>query len=225
MKVVRIGILPQTEIRGRMLAIASGKLKPKSSDPRIWFTSMRSLSQVLSDENRALLEVIRTARPASISRRAAKTLKPISPVEATRTRAESFGRIPEYLSARMIATSTGAAQVQRGHLQDELAIRPARRLAPLQQRLDVAQRRLPAAIQRGLQVARDRLERSMRTLNAVSPLATLERGYAIVTTVPDSRVLTDAVFFLNFLFLGGRAPAVPYPGCDRFPGCPAGCKE
>ena len=28
---------------------------------------MRSLSQVLSDENRALLQVIRTARPASIS--------------------------------------------------------------------------------------------------------------------------------------------------------------
>ena len=67
MKVVRIGILSQTEIRERMLAIARGKLKPKPSDPRIWFTSMRSLSQVLSDENRALLEVIRTARPASIS--------------------------------------------------------------------------------------------------------------------------------------------------------------
>jgi predicted transcriptional regulator len=28
---------------------------------------MRSLSQVLSDENRAVLEVIRTARPSSIS--------------------------------------------------------------------------------------------------------------------------------------------------------------
>ena len=73
MKVVRIGILPQTEIRRRMLAIASGKLKPKLSDPRIWFTSMRSLSQVLSDENRALLEVIRTARPASISELAEMT--------------------------------------------------------------------------------------------------------------------------------------------------------
>jgi predicted transcriptional regulator len=49
------------------LAIAKGEIKPKLSDPKIWFTSMRSLSQVLSDENRALLDVIRTARPASIS--------------------------------------------------------------------------------------------------------------------------------------------------------------
>jgi exodeoxyribonuclease VII large subunit len=68
---------------------------------------------------------------------------------------------------------------------------PARRLAPLKQRLDVAQRRLPAAIQRALQVARERFERSMRTLNAVSPLATLERGYAIVTDTA-SHVVTDA---------------------------------
>jgi exodeoxyribonuclease VII large subunit len=67
---------------------------------------------------------------------------------------------------------------------------PARRLAPLQQRLVVAQRRLPDAMQRRLQAARERFERSMRTLNAVSPLATLERGYAIVTD-SGSHVVTD----------------------------------
>ena len=67
MKVIKIGIAPQEKIRERMLAIARGELKPKASDPKIWFTSMHSLSQVLSDENRALLEVIRTARPSSIS--------------------------------------------------------------------------------------------------------------------------------------------------------------
>lgn len=67
MKVLKIGIAPREKIRERVLAIARGEIKPKPSDPKIWFTSMRSLSQVLSDENRALLDVIRTARPASIS--------------------------------------------------------------------------------------------------------------------------------------------------------------
>lgn len=62
MKIIKVGIASQEEIRERMLAIAKGEFKPKPSDPRIWFTSMRSLSQVLSDENRALLDVIRTAR-------------------------------------------------------------------------------------------------------------------------------------------------------------------
>jgi predicted transcriptional regulator len=67
MKVIKIGIASQEEIRKRMLAIAKGELKIKSSDPKIWFTSMRSLSAVLSDENRALLDVIRSSKPASIS--------------------------------------------------------------------------------------------------------------------------------------------------------------
>jgi len=67
MKVIKIGIASQEKIRERMLAIAKGEIKPRASDPQIWFTSMRSLSQVLSDENRALLDVIRTAQPASIS--------------------------------------------------------------------------------------------------------------------------------------------------------------
>jgi predicted transcriptional regulator len=63
MKIIKVGIAPQEKIRERMLAIAKGECKPKLSDPKIWFTSMRSLSKVLSNENRALLDVIRTARP------------------------------------------------------------------------------------------------------------------------------------------------------------------
>jgi predicted transcriptional regulator len=67
MKAIVIGILPQDRIRERMLAIARGQYKPRPGEPRIWFTSMRSLAEVLSDENRALLRVIRDAKPASIS--------------------------------------------------------------------------------------------------------------------------------------------------------------
>lgn len=65
MKVIRIGIAPQEKIRERVLAIAKGEVKPMAADPKVWFTSMRSLSQVLSDENRALLDAIRTAEPTS----------------------------------------------------------------------------------------------------------------------------------------------------------------
>ena len=58
----KVGIAPQEKIRERILAIAKGELKPNPSEPRIWFTSMRSLSQAVSDENRALLDVIRKAQ-------------------------------------------------------------------------------------------------------------------------------------------------------------------
>jgi predicted transcriptional regulator len=67
MKVIKIGIAPQEKIRERLLAIAKGEVTPKPSDPKVWFTSMRSLAQVLSDENRTLLDVIRTSRPESIT--------------------------------------------------------------------------------------------------------------------------------------------------------------
>lgn len=67
MKAIVVGILSQDQIRERMLAIARGEYKPKSTEPKIWFTSMRSLAEVLSDENRALLKVIQEAKPPSIS--------------------------------------------------------------------------------------------------------------------------------------------------------------
>lgn len=73
MKAIVVGILPQELIRKRMLAIARGEYKPKPGDPRIWFTSMRSLAEVLSDENRALLRVIQDAKPESISSLAGMT--------------------------------------------------------------------------------------------------------------------------------------------------------
>lgn len=63
---VRIGILPQEKIRERMLSIAAGTYKPAPNEPKIWFTSMRSLAEVLSDENRALLRVIKELKPDSI---------------------------------------------------------------------------------------------------------------------------------------------------------------
>lgn len=68
MKTIKIGIAPQAKICERILAIAKGELKPKPSDPKIWFTSMRSLAQVLSDENRALLDMIHDSKPDSITK-------------------------------------------------------------------------------------------------------------------------------------------------------------
>jgi predicted transcriptional regulator len=68
MKPIVIGILPQDKIRERVLAIARGEHKPKPGEPRIWFTSMKSLAEVLSDDNRALIRVIAETRPDSISK-------------------------------------------------------------------------------------------------------------------------------------------------------------
>lgn len=73
MKAIKIGIMPQEQIRARVLAIARGDFKPRAGEPKIWFTSMKSLAEVLSDDNRALLKVIRDIKPESVSSLAAAT--------------------------------------------------------------------------------------------------------------------------------------------------------
>jgi len=65
--------MPQEKIRARMLAIARGEYRPKPGEPRIWFTSMKSLAEVLSDENRALLKIIAEMKPESITALAGAT--------------------------------------------------------------------------------------------------------------------------------------------------------
>ena len=51
-KIVKIGIASQEKIRERVLAIAKGELKPKASDPKIWFASIESLTKTLNKESK-----------------------------------------------------------------------------------------------------------------------------------------------------------------------------
>jgi exodeoxyribonuclease VII large subunit len=68
---------------------------------------------------------------------------------------------------------------------------PALRLAALGLRLAGSRRQLRSGVLNALAGARRRLQLAERTLRAVGPLATLERGYAIVTDA-QGRVLRDA---------------------------------
>ena len=67
MRKIVIGIMPQDKIRKRILAIARGEYKPKRNEPKVWFPSMKSVAEVLSDNNRALLKMIAEIRPESLS--------------------------------------------------------------------------------------------------------------------------------------------------------------
>ncbi|PPU76714.1 MULTISPECIES: exodeoxyribonuclease VII large subunit [Xanthomonas] len=81
------------------------------------------------------------------------------------------------------------ARLQRAqtHLQ---AHTPQRNLASLQQRLRALHPQ--AAMQRRLQHDRLRLRGVVRSLEAVSPLATVARGYAILTRPADGQVIRSA---------------------------------
>jgi exodeoxyribonuclease VII large subunit len=86
---------------------------------------------------------------------------------------EDLGQTLDWLSRRLVQTSPSA------NLQRSMT-----RLTSLQQRLSGAARASVASVNH-------RLELAMRGLNSVSPLATLERGYAIVEDASSGKVLLN----------------------------------
>jgi len=63
METIKVGIMPQDKIRERVLMIAKGTYQVSDSDPKIWFNSMYSLAEVMSDDNRTLLHTISEQSP------------------------------------------------------------------------------------------------------------------------------------------------------------------
>jgi predicted transcriptional regulator len=65
-RAVKVGVMPLDAFKKRTIAIAKGEYKSKADEPKIWFTSMKSLAHVLSEENQALLKLIAEIEPQSI---------------------------------------------------------------------------------------------------------------------------------------------------------------
>lgn len=65
-KVLKVGIATVQEQRARSLAIAAGTRIPGAEEPNVWFPSVAAMARVLSDENMALLKVVRDQQPDSM---------------------------------------------------------------------------------------------------------------------------------------------------------------
>ncbi len=123
------------------------------------------------------------------TRRRLQQLHPAVRLERESQRLDEFdGRLRAALRLAL-ATRSHQLATRRGEL---ASLSPAARLADLRRRTEVLAARLPPAARSALQRQRSRLGGAARALQAVSPLATLDRGYAIVTRRADGRVLTDS---------------------------------
>src|SRR3989442_8046305 len=93
MRIITIGIMAQDRMRARALAIAKGQYKPKPGEPKIWFPSMRSVAEILSDENRALLQVIRESQPNSLGELSQLTGRQVSNLSRTLKTMSNYGLV------------------------------------------------------------------------------------------------------------------------------------
>lgn len=90
-KAIKIGILPKEDYIKRTIAIAQGKYKPAKEEPKIWFESLQSMAQVLSNENQELLKIIQEKNPDSLTELEALSNRKKSNLSRTLKQLERFG--------------------------------------------------------------------------------------------------------------------------------------
>lgn len=66
MEILKVGIMSKESYKARTIAIAKGEYKPRKDEPKIWFESIKSMAQVLSNDNQNLLKTILDNKPQSL---------------------------------------------------------------------------------------------------------------------------------------------------------------
>jgi len=90
---LRVGIASLEQYKSRTMAIARGEYVPAPDEPKVWFQSLETMSQVLSDKNRALLAVIVKTQPRSIKELSETTGRAKSNLSRTLKTMERYGLV------------------------------------------------------------------------------------------------------------------------------------
>ncbi len=90
-RVMKIGIMSKEDYIKRTLAIAKGTYKPRKDEPKVWFESTKSMSQILSAENQKLLRAIIENNPHSITELEKITNRKKSNLSRTLKTLEKYG--------------------------------------------------------------------------------------------------------------------------------------
>ena len=113
MNSLKVGIATLEQYKKRTMAIARGQYVPARNEPKVWFQSLETMSQVLSDRNRALLALIVKTQPQSLTELAEKTGRAKSNLSRTLKTMERYGLVYfEQRPGRQIAPRTNYSGVK-----------------------------------------------------------------------------------------------------------------
>jgi len=158
------------DLRAPTPSAAAEKISP---DQSIWLRQLQAISERLQ----AAMGRQHTALENRLLQLSAR-LK--DPRRSLQEKAQRLDGLDVRLS-RAMAQMTQRLHMRTDHLQQRLAMQsPNRQLASASERVLRATTGLNLAIQQALKSRREQLDYTAQTLNLVSPLATLGRGYAIV---------------------------------------------
>jgi predicted transcriptional regulator len=93
MTTLKVGIASYEQFRKRTMAIARGKYRRATGEPKVWFSSIESFAKVLSERNRELLGVIAETKPQSLNELAVATGRAKSNLSRTLKTMERYGLV------------------------------------------------------------------------------------------------------------------------------------
>lgn len=154
---------------------------------------LRQKAQRLDELEQRLIRVVRGGvqeRRTTLTHLAAhlRQRSPALRVAAARSRLEIARKTLGTSLQRRVSLLENRLRTAAGHVRQHS---PRAHIAGLHGRLEMLDKSLGSSVQRRMHTLEARLRVASGKLNAVSPLATLQRGYAIVTNA-DGHVVTEA---------------------------------
>ena len=117
MKTIRVGIMSAEQYKQRTINIAKGIYRPKKDEPKVWFESVKSMAQILSNENQNLLQVILDNNPQSLTELEALTGRAKSNLSRTLKTLERYGIVELHKEKNALV-----AEVKATHFQVEFGL-------------------------------------------------------------------------------------------------------
>lgn len=111
-KKIKVGIMSKEQYKARTIAIAKGEYIPKKDEPKIWFESIKSLAQILSNENQQLLKIIVDNAPKSLKELEELTGRAKSNLSRTLKTLERYGIVELKKESRSLVVDVKAMRFQ-----------------------------------------------------------------------------------------------------------------
>ena len=112
MKSIKVGIMSKKQYKERTINIAKGLYKPKKDEPKVWFESIKSMAQILSNENQSLLKVIIDNNPQSLKELEQLTGRAKSNLSRTLKTLERYGIVDLHKQNNTVVPEVKVTQFQ-----------------------------------------------------------------------------------------------------------------
>jgi predicted transcriptional regulator len=110
MKTIRVGIMSMEHYKKHTMDIAKGIYTPKKDEPKVWFESLKSMAQILSNENQNLLQVILDNNPQSLKELEELTGRAKSNLSRTLKTLERYGIVELHKENNALVPEVKATQ-------------------------------------------------------------------------------------------------------------------